>query len=278
MDYALVADSSCELTGEIKEKIPVTSVPLTMTAGGKEYVDDERLDVEAFLRAIETSRDTPRSSCPSPEQYADAFAASPADRVFAVTLSSKLSGSYSSALIGSKLEQARGKTVHIFDSKSASAGELLTALKIAELAGLKADFQTIVEQTQLFINNMKTFFVLENTDIMVKNGRMNPLLGKALGLLNIRLILGSDGEGSIKLFSKARGAAAALHRLAETITENCAGRTEGKLVITHCMNPQGAAALADEVKASCKFESIDILPTNGLSSMYASRGGIIAAF
>lgn len=278
MDYALVADSSCELTDEIKGKIPVTTVPLTMTAGGKEYVDDEHLDIEAFLSAIENSRDTPRSSCPSPQQYADAFAASPADKVFAVTLSSKLSGSYSSALIGSKLEQARGKTVHIFDSKSASAGELLTALKIAQLAGLKADYKTVVDQTQRFIDNMKTFFVLENTDIMVKNGRMNPLLGKALGLLNIRLILGSDGEGSIKLFSKARGAAAALHRLAETVTENCANASGGRLVITHCMNPQGAAALADEVKAACRFDSIDMLQTSGLSSMYASRGGIIAAF
>lgn len=278
MDYALVADSSCELTAEIKETIPAAGVPLTMTAGGKEYVDDERLDVDAFLRDIENSRDTPRSSCPSPEDYANAFAASPAEKVFAVTLSSKLSGSYTSALIGSKLEQARGKTVHIFDSKSASAGETLTALKIAELAGLKADFQTIVEETQRFINNMKTFFVLENTDIMVKNGRMNPLLGKALGLLNIRLILGSDGEGSIKLFSKARGAAAALHRLAETVTENRAGSSGGRLVITHCMNPQGAAALAGEVREACRFDGVDLLQTGGLSSMYASRGGIIAAF
>jgi len=278
MDYALVADSSCELTAEIKEKIPVTVVPLTMTVGETEYRDDENLDVGTFLDAMEKSRDTPRSSCPPPEEYARAFAESPADKVFAVTLSSKLSGSYSSALIGSKLEEARGKTVHIFDSKSASAGQLLTALKIAELAGLKADFKTIVEETERFISAMKTFFVLENTDIMVKNGRMNPLLGKALGLLNIRLILGSDGEGNIKLFSKTRGAAAALHRLAETITENCSRRTGGKLVISHCMNPQGAASLAAEVKAACRFDSIDILPTGGLSSMYASRGGVIAAF
>jgi len=278
MDYALVADSSCELNAGIKEKIPVTSVPLTMTAGGKEYVDDERLDIEAFLKAVENSRETPRSSCPSPQQYADAFASSPADKVFAVTLSSKLSGSYSSALIGSKLEQARGKTIHIFDSKSASAGELMTALKIAELAARDEGFDAIVKETERFIQGMKTFFVLENTDIMVKNGRMNPLLGKALGLLNIRLILGSDGEGSIKLFSKARGAAAALNRLAETIKENCSHTSGGRLVITHCLNPQAAAALADEVREACRFDSIDILQTGGLSSMYASRGGVIAAF
>ena len=277
--YQLIVDSCCELTDELKESLNAVSVPLKMIIGDEEYVDDKDLDIDGFLNVLKTVRVLPKSSCPSPGEYADAYLKSDADFIFSVTLSSQISGSYNSAVQGKQIAEESGRKIHIFDSKSASACELLIALKIKELIDKGLNPEEIITQTDAFIETTKIFFVLENTDNLVKNGRMNAFLGKALAMLNIRLILGSDGKGNIKLVSKVRGGSAnAIARLAETITETC-GEIRGQtLVITHCKNPEAVKSLLKMVKSTCNFKQIVVQPTGGLSSMYADIGGVLAAF
>lgn len=278
MKYALVTDSCCELTEELLESLDAKSVPLRMTLGEKEYVDDGSMDIDGFLKEIGSAASVPKSSCPSPADFADAFLAAKGDVVFCVTLSSKLSGSYASARLAKDIAAEKGKEAHVFDSERASAGELLTALKIKEFIDAGLGTEEIVAKTEAFIKTFRTFFVLENTEIMTKNGRMNAFLGKALDMLNIRLILGSDGEGNVKLFSKTRGSQAALKKLADTVAENCRDAENSTLVITHCFNPAGAQQVGKIAGEACSFKQVVIRPTGGLSSMYASRGGIITAF
>ena len=278
MKYQLIVDSCCELTEELKESLDAKSIPLKMIIGEKEYVDDENLDLEEFLRVLKTVKVLPKSSCPSPGDYADAFIASEADFVFVVTLSARISGSYNSAMQGKQIAEESGKKIHIFDSKSASAGELLIALKIKELVEKGLETQEIIDGVEAFIAKSVILFALENTDNLVKNGRMNSFLGKALTMLNIRLILSSDGDGNIKLVSKVRGGSEnTIAKLADKIVENC-GETKGKtLVITHCKNIVAVKALIKIVKERCSFSQIVVMPTGGLSSMYADIGGVLAA-
>ena len=279
MKYQLIVDSCCELTEELKESLQAISIPLKMIIDEQEYVDDSNLDIENFLNILKDVKVLPKSSCPSPGDYADAFIKSDADFIFAVTLSSKLSGSYNSAMQGKAIAEESGKSVHVFDSKSASACELLIATKIKEFVDSGLTTDEIITKTDDFISVSKIYFVLENNDNLVKNGRMNAFLGKALAMLNIRLILGSDGDGNIKLISKVRGGSAnAITKLAETIAESC-GETKGQtLVITHCQNAEAVKSLLKLVESSCSFKQIIVQPTGGLSSMYADIGGVLAAF
>ncbi len=278
MKYQLIVDSCCELTQELKESLHAKSIPLKMIIDEKEYVDDENLDLEEFLRVLKTVKVLPKSSCPSPGDYADAFIASDAEFIFVVTLSSRLSGSYNSAMQGKLIAEEAGKKIHVFDSKSASAGELLIALKIKELVEKGLETQEIIDGVEAFIDKSIILFALENTDNLVKNGRMNSFLGKALTMLNIRLILSSDGNGNIKLVSKVRGGSEkAIENLADKIVERC-GETKGQtLVITHCKNTLAVKALIKSVKERCSLGQIVIMPTGGLSSMYADIGGVLAA-
>lgn len=278
MKYQLIVDSCCELTEELKESLHAKSIPLKMTIDEKEYIDDENLDLEEFLQALKSVKVLPKSSCPSPGEYADAFMASDADFIFVVTLSSRISGSYNSAMQGKLIAEESGKKIHIFDSKSASAGELLIALKIKELIDKGLETQEIIDGVDAFIAESVILFALENTDNLVKNGRMNAFLGKALAMLNIRLILSSDGDGNIKLVSKVRGGSEnTIAKLADKIVENCE-ETRGKtLVITHCKNSAAVKDLLKSVKERCSFGQIVIVPTGGLSSMYADIGGVLAA-
>jgi fatty acid-binding protein DegV len=125
---------------------------------------------------------------------------------------------------------------------------------------------------------MKTYFVLENLDVMVKNGRLHKITSKLLTALTIRPILGSDGDGNVALFSHARGQKQAVEKLADTI-EKSGKNTEGEtLVIAHCNNISMAERLKELIAVRYAFRDIWIVATRGISSMYASDKGIIMAF
>ena len=191
------------------------------------------------------------SSCPSPADYRDAFLET--GKAFAVTLSKHLSGSYNSAMAGKVLAEEQGADVHVFDSKSASAGEILVAMKIRELIDKGREKLEIIDKVGKFIKEMKTYFVLENLDNLKKNGRMSKIVGHIATVMHIRPLLGSDGDGNIALFAKVRGAKQALQKLVDTVAES-GKNTEGEtMVITHCDNLPGASLLKRMIVERYKF-------------------------
>ena len=278
MPYQLVVDSCCELTPELKEELHAQSAPLTLTVDGVDYIDDETMDSPSFLEAMYSSRNLPKSSCPSPESYAQRLRLGGLEQ-FMVTLSAKLSGSHNCAQIAAKLVslENRQRKIHVFDSKSASAGEIAVSLKILEYARLGCSFEQIVEKVESFIHEMKTFFILENLDNLIKSGRMNRIVGYVASAMSLRPIMTSD-DGAIKLHEKARGSLRAFTRLVEIIGETGSDFSDRTLVITHCQNERQAHFLQAEAKRLYNFKDIKVIPTGGLSSMYANKGGVIIAY
>lgn len=277
MNKQIIVDSCCDMTPEMKEEMGVVSVPLTMRLGDTEYCDDASLDLDAFVDAVKNFAGKAGSAAPSPYLYQQAIENS--EDAYVVTLSSKLSGSYNSAVIGNKepAENHKG-AAYIFDSKSASAGETLVAIKIHELLKEGASKEKIIEVVSQLIDKMKTYFVLENYDNLQKNGRMSKVTGVLVQILNIKLIMGSNGDGEIALFAKCRGMKHMLQQLL-SLVENSGKDTRGEnLVISHCNNPGLAQQLSDMIKERCDFKKIYIVPTAGLSSLYADDHGVILAF
>ena len=120
-------DSCGELTDEMKKSGNFVSAPLTLQVD--EYIvqdDEEHFNQAEFLKKVAECPNCPKSSCPSPEIYRDAYDCD-ADHVYAVTLSEKLSGSYNSAVLGKNLylEDHPDAKVYVFNSCSASVGETL---------------------------------------------------------------------------------------------------------------------------------------------------------
>lgn len=102
-----------------------------MNVGGHLVVDDETFDQADFLERVAKCSECPKSSCPSPESYMKAFQGE-AERVYVVTLSAELSGSYNSAVLGKNLflEEYGEKDIYVFNSRSASVGETLIAKRL----------------------------------------------------------------------------------------------------------------------------------------------------
>ena len=96
--YKIVVDSCCEIPEEIKNEILVERVPLTLEVGDTIVIDDDNFDQASFLKMVDECPTAAKSACPSPERYMEAFDAE-VERVYVVTLTSKLSGSYNSAIL-----------------------------------------------------------------------------------------------------------------------------------------------------------------------------------
>lgn len=277
MEYKIIVDSCCDLTSELKGRLDIRSVPLTMRLGKNEYTDDESLHLADFMEEMQACADKVGSSAPDPFLYQQAMEA--AHNSFVITLSSKLSASYSNAVIGQSYAEESGEhSAYVFDSKSASAGETLVALKLNELISNNTPKETIINTINKFINNMKTYFVLENYDNLLKNGRLNKLTGKLIRILNIKLLMGSDGNGNIKLYAKPRGIKQMIENLLTLIHDSGKNISEENMVISHCNNPELASDIKNAVKQRFNFRDIIIVPTGGLSSLYADNRGIIVAF
>lgn len=279
MTYKIVGDSSCDLNKELEAKLNIEIAPLSFELDGVNYIDDETLDVDEYVKIMNASPNVPKSACPSPHEYMSRFEGDE-EAVFAITLSAALSGSYNSAENGKALclEQNPSKKIHIFNSKSAASGETLIALKIKELVDAGLSFEDIVEKVENYISTMRTLFVLDKIDTLEKNGRLSSMKAKIVKVLNLKLILTATSEGTIDMLNKARGSHKALAKMVDLIGQ-VGGETQDKvLAIAHCNNEERALAVKEMAQNLYEFKDIVVVKMRGLSSTYSNDGGIVIAF
>ena len=254
------------------------SVALTLNVGGENIIDDETFDQADFLKKVAACPECPKSACPSPERYMRAFDCD-ADHIYAVTLSAELSGSYNSAVLGSNLlnEEKPGRQIHVFNSRSASVGQTLIAMKIQECEEAGYSFDKVIETVDAYIAGQHTFFVLDNLETLRKNGRLSKAKALVASALKIKPVMGSTDEGSICQLDQARGMNKALVKMAEQIVAKTQDSETKTLAISHCNCHERAVLLRNALQERMNVKDIVILDTAGVSSMYANDGGVIVA-
>ncbi len=276
MNYKIIVDSCGELTEEMKTSGKYEMASLEIELQGKHIVDDETFDQAEFLKLVAESPECPKSSCPSPERYMEAYHCD-AEHIYAVTLSAELSGSYNSAVLGRNLyeEEYGEKKIHIFNSRSASVGETLIALKAAECEEKGMSFEETVETVEAYIEEQHTYFVLETLDTLRKNGRLTGIKAVVATALNIKPVMGSTPEGTICQLGQARGIKKALVKMVEQVAEDVKNSKDKILAIAHCNCRDRAEAVKNMILEKITVKDVIILDTAGISSMYAADGGVI---
>lgn len=276
MSYKVIVDSCGELTAEMKKSGNFQTASLSMEVDGVQIRDDEKFDQADFLKRVAASSECPKSSCPSPEEYMESYHCD-SERVYAVTLSSELSGSYNSAELGKKLyeEEYGEKDIYVFNSRSASVGETLIAVKIQECEEKGMNFAQVVKTVEDYIAGQHTYFVLETLDTLRKNGRLTGLKAIVASALNIKPVMGATSEGVICQLGQARGMKRALAKMADQIIEKLENPAEKILAISHCNCRERALEVEQMLKERAEFKDSFIVDTAGISTMYANDGGII---
>lgn len=276
MKYKIVVDSCCELPENLKNDPRFEIVPLTLIVGDQyEKEDNMEFNQREFLDAVAACPECPKSACPSPERYQIAYETE-AEHVYAVTLSSKLSGSYNSAVLGKNLyhEKHGEKELYVVDSKSAACGETQIVYKLMEMEESGLAFTEIIERIEQFVKDMNTYFVLENLDTLRKNGRLSGVKALVASTLNIKPVMGAD-DGNIIQLGQGIGMKKALTKMAEAAIEQAVEAGKKRLMITHCNNLKAAECVRRHIEEKLHFKETLILDAAGVSSMYANEGGVI---
>lgn len=278
MSYKIIGDSCLDLTKELKKDSHFQMVPLTLQVDEVQVIDDETFDQKNFLQLVASSPNCPKTACPSPEMFKEAYECE-AEDIYVITLSSKLSGTYNSAMLGKDLyEEEHGpKNIAVIDSWSASSGELNIGLYIQELCEAGLPFVEVVERAERYkAEDMKTYFVLESLDALRKNGRLTGLQAFFATALNIKPVMSAD-QGVIIKLDQARGINKAISRMCELAVKGTKDPEKRRVIIAHCNNPARAEQVKAELLKLSPFRDVVITETAGVATVYASDGGVILA-
>ena len=272
MNWKIVADSSANLLAEAG----VVSVPLRIMVGEREFVDDTALDVPAFLDALYRHKGRSSTACPGIGDWLAAFEG--ADAVFAVTITGALSGSCNAArLAGEQYEKEHPDTkVYVLDSLSTGPEMRLLTQRIRMQLEQGEPPEQVWQDVQHDASHTRLLFSLGSLHNLAQNGRVNPAVAAAAGLLGIRVVGQASDKGELDPLHKCRGEARAL----ETIVKEMTGRgyRGGRVHIDHCENEDGAHRLCQLLRQRYPGCEPTVGLCGGLCSYYAERGGLLVGY
>ena len=275
MKHIIVSDSSCNIhtLTNTADDSAFACVPLKIRIGEKEFTDNALLNTSEMLWEMYAYKGKSSSSCPSPEEWAEQFKR--ADEVFALTITSSLSGSYNSAMTARTmvLEEQPDKKICIIDTLSTGPEMMLLIEKLNEYFKEGLDFDTICDKIHIYQQHTHLIFHLESLE---KNGRTSKLIAKMADVLNIHIVGCASREGTLEVLHKCRGANRSYSSMLKEMIQN--GYSNGKVIISHCENEAGAKLLKSKIEAAYETPDIRILPTGGLCSFYAERKGILLGY
>lgn len=276
MKYQIIVDSCSDLDKDYLSgtDIGFKIVPLTIRVGENEYVDEEGCNIDDMLAKLKLPKMKSSSACPSPELFKTEF--DKADYTFVVTITSKLSGCYNSALLA-KNEHENSSHIHIIDSKAVSGTEMLIVDKLVELIGQDLDFDVIVDEIEKFRDSCTLFFVLQKFDNLVNNGRMSKIAGLIASTISLKPICKAV-DGEIKTIKKIIGSKQLFPKLSMMIKDVLNGDKSRHIIITECKAQKEAEELKKEIEKNCGNTYVDILPMKALTSYYALEKGVIVCF
>lgn len=273
MSYKIVSDSSSNL--QVLEGVDYASVPLKIVTAEKEYTDDAGLDTALMMKELAAYKGRSGTACPSVGEWLEAFGQ--AENVFAVTITSSLSGCYNSCVQAkAAYEETPGRRVCCLDTLSTGPEMVLIIEKLRALIAAGLDFDQIERRIREYMKHTHLVFMLESVDNLAKNGRVSPLVARAVGVLGIRIVGKASDEGILQQLHKCRGENRGLDAMLREMEEH--GYKGGRVSISHGCNESAALALRDRIKASHPRAEISILPFAGLCSYYGEKGAVLAGF
>ncbi len=216
MKTRIVIDSSCDTTAQVREQLTV--VPLSIHFGEEDYVDGVTITHKEFYEKLIESDELPKTSQATPVAFGEVFeeAVNVGESVVVVTIASKLSGTYQSAMIAAA--DYPGK-VFVVDSESAAIGAGILAelgLRLAK-EGVKAE--AIAKQLEEEKKNICLVALLDTLEYLKKGGRISKTAAIAGGLLSIKPVI-TIKEGEIVVLGKARGSKQGNNLLVKEIETN----------------------------------------------------------
>ncbi|MBP3961102.1 DegV family protein [Paenibacillus lignilyticus] len=212
----IITDSTADIPKRVREQHNIEMVPLKVLFGEDTYLDSVTITNNQFYERLAKADMLPTTSQPSPVEFMEAYervlGTGSDTSIISIHLSSALSGTYQSAVLGSTLLDMPGD-ITVIDSKSASYGCGMLAVKAAEMAAAGETKEAIVTKVENMIKDRKMYFLLDTLEYLQKGGRIGKAAALFGSILNIKPILTIDGEGEVMAVDKVRGTKKAMQRI-----------------------------------------------------------------
>jgi DegV family protein with EDD domain len=202
---AIVTDSSADLPDSVLDEHGIALVPLQVVFGNSTFRDRVELKPQDFYRRLREASALPTTSQPAPAAFIQAFrdAQQEAHEVVAVLLGSKLSGTFGSAQAAIRAGELTD--VHLVDTRLASLGVGLLALRGAELAAMGWSGAQIAAELTRLRNRCGMLLTVDRYDNLLRSGRISRGKAWLAGMLDVKPILSFDEEGHVIPIERVRG-------------------------------------------------------------------------
>ena len=271
----IITDSSCDLNKDIIEKYNINVVKLNVSFGEDTYLDGE-LEKKEFYERMRNSKELPKTSCPSPDKFMQSYEGD--EDIIVFTIASALSGTYSAAQLAKNmfLEENPNKKIAVIDTKTGSIAQGQFIVRAAKLIEEGKSFEEVVETMEKLKENKFFYGSLETLENAIKGGRVNPLAGKLINALNMKVII-KVGDGAVKPIDSARGSNNSLKKVAEKIVESAKSGDYTSLAIAHANCLEKAEKIKEMILKKHDFEEITISEIGSVMGTYTSEGAILVS-
>ncbi|CAM3127738.1 EDD domain protein, DegV family [Lactobacillus bombicola] len=271
-EVKLIIDSSAN--EKISERLTV--VPLTISISGKDFIDDQHLNMADFLDSMAKNTEEGRTSCPSIDEWLKAIEGS--SRAIMLTITSGLSGSFSSAYQAKQIYEKDNPNsrVIVIDSRTAGPEVSMIQREIERLVDDQTRFVDIEQKISEYKTHTHLLFVLQSLHNLALNGRVSMAVAKVAKMLKINLVGTASEQGKLEPIAKVRGMKRSLNEILKLMNEmNYQG---GRVIIDQCNNEKDAQVLKEKILISYPQAEIIIRPMHGLCTFYAEAGSLMVGF
>jgi DegV family protein with EDD domain len=273
----IVTDSTCDLGPTWFAEHDVVMVPLKVNFGDDMYLDWIDLTPEAFYAKLASSDTLPKTSQPSPAEFADVYrrlADEGCDEIVSIHLTSALSGTYESAVMAANMVSV---PVRVIDTRTVAIATGLAVIDAVAKRDAGGTADDIEAAARFVVENGRLFFALDTLEYLVKGGRAGKAQGLAASLLNIKPVLTFNSDGIIEPYKKVKGTAKALAEIAGAAREVTSGKV--RVGVLHSGAPDLVEQLLEALKeAGIEYELVHSSEVGAVIGTYAGLRAVGAVF
>ena len=217
MAIKIITDSTCDIRIKDCERMGVSLVPLRVTIDDVTYLDKFELSCEEFYEKLASAQEIPVTTLAGPQDFFDKFMEYPDDDIICITVASKLSGTYQSAVIAK--EETGRDNVYVIDSTSVSLGAGILVETAVEMVRKGHNAAEIAAELSEIAPKIELYAAVDTLKYLVKGGRLGKASGAVGSLLGIKPILRVK-DGVIENIGKERGMAKAIAKMKSFVEDN----------------------------------------------------------
>ena len=278
-DIRIIIEGSTDFPKDLLEEMGIKVVGINVAFGEESYIGGVDIDEKAFYKRMKEEKNLPKTSSPSPDRFIELFDCKE-EEILIVTLTSKLSSTYSSAVLAKSIylenNPESNKKIEVIDSLSGSIGVGLMVHKAYELAQQGKKLDEVVEYIESIKKDIVFYGTLDTLENAIKGGRVNPIAGKLINALNFKVII-EISEGIVKPIDKARGESNSMKKLFERVKENISDAENKIIVIGHSNCEDKAMKIAKNIEENYSFKKVIISSIGPVMGTYTSEGAILIA-